>query len=55
MDPALDQPLPKLPEAKDSLYVIKAIGKYEPYMLSDPANFNPDQEKTIFAKLYKDP
>jgi len=49
----LEEPKLYLPDPKDPLYVLKAIGPYEPLLLSNPESFNPDPNKIYPMKLNK--
>ena len=49
----LEEPKLFLPEPSDPLYVLKAIGPYEPLLLSNPESFNPNPEKIYTSKLNK--
>ncbi len=37
------------------MYVTRAIGKYEPFILNQPDNFRPDPKQVITVKLYSKP
>ena len=51
MQTGLAEPQVKLPDIKDTLYVTRAIGKYEPFILNQPDNFKPDSKQIISMKL----
>lgn len=55
MQTGLTEPHLQLTDQKDTLYVTKAIGKYEPFILNQPDNFQPDPKQVVSVKLQAEP
>ena len=56
VDTRLDDPKLKLPECKDTLHVMKPIGKYEPYKQdAELKTFNPKDTDFIKKKYSPEP